>query len=283
MANGNNFQIANRAFQESFQRARALDLQRKREERFDRQLQINSQFQQSSLNLQRQRVDLERRRFESPSPLNLRTIQTGEKTSIFNPRTGQIQETAFPSAKVAGEGTGTALPGRFGVAARLKESGITGTALTEATENIPLDLNAEEAEGFLRGSDESALPFFKQSIIGFGKGFQATPFKKNVLKEDVEGPLKKFLQDTNFATSTPDQQTGILRAFESSLGIDIEGGDRAVPREEVEFDLKSAFFQKIVEAEKTKPIKVRNAKGEVGTVPANQLQDALEQGLILVE
>lgn len=275
-----NFQIANRAFIESFQRSKALDIQRQREERFERQVQINANFQQANLNIQRQRVDLEERRFErGGTPVNLRTIQTGATTSIFNPRTGEIEETAFPSAKVAGD-TGRAIPGRFGVAAQLKESGITGTALTRATENIPLDLNAEEAEGFLLGSE--AAPVFEQSLLGFGKSFSR---KKgpNVKKEDVEGPFKEFLQKTNFATSTPDQQTGILRSFSESLGVGFEDGPSVVARDEVEFDLKSEFFQKIVEAEKTKPIKVRNAKGEIGTVPANQLQDAIAEGLVPVE
>ena len=279
----NNFQIANRAFQESFQRARALDLQRQREERFDRQLQVNSQFRQADLNIQRERVDLERKRFERGTPSRFQAINTGATKSVFDPSTGEISPTAFASTKVAGE-TGGALPGRFAVAATLKESGITGTALTAATENIPLDLNRGEAEGFLLGSE--AAPFFQQEgrfTFGAGKGFRARIGRPNVSKEEVEPELKEFLQKTNFATSTPDQQTGILRAFEESLGISFEDGDTAVPRDEVEFDLKSEFFSKIVEVEKIKPIKVRNAKGEIGTVPANQLQDAIEQGLTPVE
>ncbi len=249
MARSNVIEFA-RSFQESFQRAQQIDLQRQREERFDRQLTANADFQQSQLNLQRQRQDLAERQFErGPKPAGLRAIQTGDVTSVFDPTTGQISPTAFPSARVAGD-TGSALPGRFGVAAQLKETGITGTALTAATENIPLDLNQEEAEGFLLGSE--AAPFFQQEhplTFGLGKGFRARIGRPNVSKEEVAPEFKKFLQNTNFATATPEQQTGILRAFEESLGVGFEDGDTAVPKDEVDFDLQSPFFQSIIRRE----------------------------------
>ncbi len=208
MARSNIIEFA-RSFQESFQRQQQLELQRQREERFDRQLTANAGFRQADLNIKRQQLDLQERQF------------------------------------------GGALPGRFGVAAQLKESGITGTALTAATQNIPLDLNQGEAEGFLLGSDESVLPFFEQGILGFGKmkfGKQLGVF--NVNKEEAALSFKKFLKDTNFAEKTLDQQTGILRAFEESLGISETDGRTAVSKAEVDFDLQSEFFQKIIAQEK---------------------------------
>jgi len=236
-----------RNFQESFQRQQQIEIQRQREERFGRQLTANADFQQSQLNLQRQRFDLEERRFvRGPKPAGLRAIQTGAKTSVFDPATGQITETAFPSARVAGDTT--TLPGKFALAAKLKQSGLTGTVINQLTQNIPSDLNEESAEAFLRASDESVLPFFEQTTFGFGKTkFGISPFK-NVSQKEAEGPFRKFLQETNFASATPDQQEGILRAFDESLGLDF-GDSRAVPRDEIDFDLQSPFFQSIIKRE----------------------------------
>ncbi len=240
-----------RSFQESFQRQQQIEIQRQREERFDRQLTANADFQQSQLNLQRQRLDLQERQFERGPSGSFGAVQLGGQTGVINRRTGDITETAFPSARVAGD-TGGALPGRFGVAAQLKESGITGTALTQATQNIPLDLNQEEAEGFLLGSDESVLPFFKQDLL-FGKGTGGGGFGRrigpNLPKELLAPAFKKFLQETNFATKTPDQQTGILRAFDESLGVSETDGETAVSRDEIDFDLQSEFFQSIIKRE----------------------------------
>ncbi len=248
MARSNIIQFA-RSFQESFQRQQQIELQRQREERFDRQLIANADFQQSQLNLQRQRLDLQERQFERGPSGSFGAVQLGPQTGVINRRTGDITETGFPSAKVAGD-TGGALPGRFGVAAQLKETGITGTALTEATRNIPLDLNRGEAEGFLLGSDESVLPFFEQTVFGFGKmKFAGIKGIFNVNRQEVTSSFKDFLRDTNFATKTPDQQTGILRAFEESLGQNITDGPSAVPRDEIDFDLQSPFFQAIIKRE----------------------------------
>ena len=259
-----------RNFQESFQRQQQIELQRQREERFDRQLIANADFQQSQLNFQRQRLDLAERQFERGPSGSFGAVQLGRQTGVINRRTGDITETAFPSARVAGD-TGRALPGRFGVAAQLKETGLTGTALTQATQNIPLDLNQGEAEGFLLGSDESVLPFFEQGILGFGKmkfGKQLGVF--NVNRQEVTGPFKDFLRNTNFATKTTDQQTGILRAFEESLGVDITGDNAktAVPRDEIDFDLQSPFFQSIIKAERAK------------TQEGNPFQKALDENKI---
>ncbi len=235
-----------RSFLESFQRAQQLDLQRQREERFGRQLTANAGFQQSQLNLQRQRLDLQERQFERGPSGSFGTAQLGGRTGIINRRTGEITETAFPSARVAGDTT--TLPGKFALAAKLKQSGLTGTVINQLTQNIPSDLNEESAEAFLRASDESVLPFFEQTIFGFGKTkFGISPFK-NVSQKEAEGPFRKFLQDTNFASATPDQQEGILRAFDESLGLDF-GDSRAVPRDEVDFDLQSPFFQAIIKRE----------------------------------
>ncbi len=247
MARRNIIEFA-RSFQESFQRQQQIELQRQREERFDRQLVANADFQQSQLNLQRQRLDLQERQFErGPKPAGLRAIQTGATTSVFDPATGDISPTAFPSARVAGDTT--TLPGKFALAAKLKQSGLTGTTINQLTQNIPSDLNEESAEAFLRASDESVLPFFEQTIFGFGKTkFGAQPFVKNVSQKEAEGPFRKFLQDTNFASATPDQQEGILRAFDESLGLDF-GDSRAVPRDEIDFDLQSEFFQAIIKRE----------------------------------
>ncbi len=237
-----------RGFQESFQRAQQIKIQRQREERFDRQLTANADFQQSQLNLQRQRLDLAERQFERGPTGSFGAVQLGGQTGIINRRTGDITETAFLSARVAGDVT--TLPGKFGLAAKLKQSGLTGTVINQLTKNIPSDLNEEAAESFLRANDESVLPFFQQTIFGFGKmKFAGIKGRFNVQQEDVAGPFRKFLQDTDFATGTPDQQEGILRAFDESLGVDIEGGGRAVPRDEVDFDLQSPFFQKIVKIE----------------------------------
>ncbi len=248
MARSNIIEFA-RSFGESFQRQQAIELQRRREERFDRQLVANADFQQSQLNLQRQRLDLQEKQFERGPTGSFGAVQLGGQTGVIDRQTGEITETAFPSARVAGD-AGGALPGRFGVAAQLKESGITGTAITEATQNIPLDLNQEEAEGFLLGSDESVLPFFEQGFLGFGKmKFGAQKGFFNVNRQEVTGPFRDFLRDTNFATKTPDQQAGILRAFDESLGQDETDGKTAVPRDEVDFDLESDFFKDIIKAE----------------------------------
>ncbi len=239
-----------RSFQESFQRQQQIEIQRQREERFDRQLIANADFQQSQLNLQRQRFELEQQRFErGPKPAGLRAIQTGQTTSIFDPSTGKITETAFPSARVAGDTT--TLPGKFALAAKLKQSGLTGTVINQLTQNIPSDLNEESAEAFLRASDESVLPFFEQTTFGFGKTkFGAQPFVKNVSQKEAEGLFREFLQETNFASATPDQQEGIIRAFDESLGVsEEEGGRTAVPRDEIDFDLQSPFFQAIIKRE----------------------------------
>lgn len=253
MARSNVIEFA-RGFQESFQRSKALDLQRQREERFDRQLTANAEFQQSQLNLSRRRVELAEAEFERGRPKRLQAIQTGDVTSVFDPATGGIRGTAFPSAKVAGEGRGT-LPGKFGLASELSAVGLTGTAVSEAIQNIPSDLNKEAAAGFLRASDETILPFFQQEppiTFGLGKGFRSRIFRPNVSQEEITPVFKKFLQDTNFAGSSPDQQEGILRAFEESLGQDVIDGPRAVPRDEVDFDLESPFFKQIIEAERAK-------------------------------
>ena len=263
-----------RSFIESFQRAQQIELQKQREGRFGRQLIANADFQQSQLNLQRQRLDLAERQFErGPRPAGLRTIQTGGVTSVFDPTTGQITETEFPSARVAGDIA--TLPGKFGLAAKLKQSGLTGTVIDRLTAPIPADLDEEAAEAFLRASDESVLPFFQQEApltFGLGKGFRAKIGRFNVQQEDVEPVFRKFLQDTQFATSTPAQQEGILRAFDESLGADITDAKgrvqtRAVPRDEVEFDLQSPFFQKIIQVERAK------APQPTGPSPTKRKQD----------
>ena len=84
-----NFQIANRAFQESFQRAKALDLQQQREERFERQLTVNANFQQANLNIQRQRVDLEERRLSQPPTGSFGAVQLGGETGVVR-GTGRV-------------------------------------------------------------------------------------------------------------------------------------------------------------------------------------------------
>lgn len=249
MARSNVIEFA-RSFQESFQRQQAIELQKQREERFDRQLVANADFQQSQLNLQKQRADLAERQFERGPAGSFGAVQLGEKTGVMDRLTGEITETEFPSARVAGD-TGSTLPGRFGVAAQLKESGFTGTALTEATQNIPLDLNQEEAEGFLLGSE--AAPVFEQGLLGFGKSFGKKPGFFNVPKEDVAPEFREFLQKTNFATATSDQRVGILRAFDESLGAGFEDGPNVVAKDQVEFDLESPFFQKIIKEQFPNP------------------------------
>ncbi len=246
MARRNIIEFA-RSFQESFQRQQQIELQRQREERFDRQLVANADFQQSQLNLQRQRLDLQERQFErGPKPAGLRAIQTGATTSVFDPSTGQISPTQFPSARVAGDTT--TLPGKFSFGKSLKESGVTGSEITERVSAIPPDLSAEAAEAF--DSARDSLPFFEQTIFGFGRTkFGAQPFVKNVSQKEIEGPFKKFLQDTNFASTTPDRQEGILRAFDSFLGVSETDGRTAVPRDEIDFDLQSEFFQAIIKRE----------------------------------
>lgn len=248
MARSNIIEFA-RSFQESLQRQQAIELQRQREERFDRQLIANADFQQANLNIRKQQLDLQERQFERGPQGSFGAVQLGSQTGVINRRTGAITETAFPSARVAGD-TGGALPGRFGVAAQLKESGITGTALTAATQNIPLDLNQEEAEGFLLGSE--AAPVFEQSLLGFGKKF-ARKIGPNVSKEDVAPKFREFLQKTNFATATSDQRVGILRAFDESLGVGFDDGPNVVAKDQVEFDLESPFFQKIVKEQFPNP------------------------------
>ena len=246
MARSNIIQFA-RSFQESFQRQQQIEIQRQREERFGRQLTANADFQQSQLNLQRQRLDLQERQFERGPSGSFGAVQLGGQTGVINRRTGDITETAFPSARVAGDTT--TLPGKFALAAKLKQSGLTGTVINELTQNIPSDLNEESAEAFLRASDESILPFFEQTIFGFGKTkFAGIKGIFNVSQKEAEGPFRKFLQDTNFASATPNQQEGILRAFDESLGLDF-GDSRAVPRDEIDFDLQSPFFQAIIKRE----------------------------------
>ena len=243
-----------RSFQEAFQRQQQIEIQRQREERFDRQLTANADFQQSQLNLQRQAQDLRERQFERGPSGSFGAVQLGGQTGVINRRTGELDVpidpttgAAFPSARVAGDTT--TLPGKFALAAKLKQSGLTGTVINELTQNIPSDLNEESAEAFLRASDESVLPFFEQTTFGFGKTkFGAQPFVKNVSQKEAEGPFRKFLQDNNFASATPDQQEGILRAFDESLGLDL-GESRAVPRDEIDFDLQSEFFQSIIKRE----------------------------------
>lgn len=250
MARSNIIEFA-RGFQESFQRQQQIELQKQRTERFDRQLIANADFQQANLNIRKQQLDLQERQFERGPQGSFGAVQLGSQTGVINRRTGAITETGFPSARVAGD-TGGALPGRFGVAAQLKEAGITGTALTEATQNIPLDLNREEAEGFLLGSE--ATPFFEQGFLfGFGKSFGRRR-GPNVRKEDVGPKFEEFLRKTNFGTATQDQQTGILRAFDESLGQEFkdvpgETEPNIVAKSEVEFDLQSEFFQAIIKKE----------------------------------
>ena len=271
-----------RSFQESFQRAQQIELQRQREERFGRQLIANADFQQSQLNLQRQRLDLAERQFkQGPRPLGLRTIQTGPTTSIFDPAEGTITPTGFPSARVAGDVT--TLPGKFGLAAKLKQSGLTGTVVNQLIQGIPADLNEEAAEAFLRASDESVLPFLEQTVFGFGKmKFAGIKGRFNVQQEDIAPVFRKFLQDTQFATSTPAQQEGILRAFDESLGADITDAKgkvqtRAVPRDEVEFDLQSPFFQKIIQTERAKAIQ------ELPKPKTQAEFDAIPTGLFFID
>lgn len=244
MARSNVIEFA-RGFQESFQRQQQIELQRQREERFDRQLTANAGFRQADLNLRRERVELERRRLEQPATGSFGAVQLGGQTGVINRRTGEITETAFPSARVAGD-TGGALPGKFALAAKLKESGLTGTAIGQLTQNIPADLNEEEAGGFLLGSE--AAPVFEQGLLGFGKSF-ARKIGPNVKKEDVGPKFEEFLRKTNFGTATSDQQTGILRAFDESLGLGFEDGPNVVAKGQVEFDLQSPFFQAIVKRE----------------------------------
>lgn len=255
MARSNIIEFA-RSFQASFQRQQALELQQQREERFGRQLTANAGFRQADLNLRREQLDLQERQFERGPQGSFGAVQLGGRTGIVNRQTGEVTVptdpatgTAFPSARVAGD-TGSALPGKFALAAKLKESGLTGTAIGQLTQNIPADLNAEGAEGFLLGSE--AAPTFEQSLLGFGKSF-ARKKGPNVKKEDVAPKFREFLQKTNFATATPDQRVGILRAFDESLGLGFEDGTNVVAKGQVEFDLESPFFQDIIKEQFPNP------------------------------
>ncbi len=278
MARRGNIIEFGRSFQEAFQRQQQIEIQRQREERFDRQLTANAGFRQADLNIKRQQLDLQERQFERGPQGSFGAVQLGSQTGVINRRTGEISETAFPSARVAGDTGDTFSPGKFGIATQLKEAGLTGTAVTEAIQNIPIGFNREEAEGFLLGGDPSVVPFLRQEsplTFGLAKGFGAQPFTKNASQTEIEPIFKKFLQDTDFAGKTPDQQRGILAAFESSLGkerLDIEGGKNVVPRDEVDFDLQSEFFQKIIEAEGGKSLQP--------TQGTNLLQKALDENKI---
>ena len=69
MARSNVIEFA-RSFQESFQRAQQLDLQRQREERFDRQLIANADFQQSQANTQREQFAQRERRLSGQAEVS---------------------------------------------------------------------------------------------------------------------------------------------------------------------------------------------------------------------
>ncbi len=246
MARSNVIEFA-RSFQESFQRQQQIEIQRQREERFNRQLIANADFQQSQLNLQRQRFGLEQQRFERGTPTKFQAINTGDIKSIFDPVKGTITPTEAQSSRVAGDDT-SGLPGKFTFGKSLKESGVTGREITERVSAIPPDLDAEAATAF--DSARDFLPFFEQTTFGFGKTkFGAQPFVKNVSQKEIQGPFIKFLQDTQFAAKTENEQGAILRAFDNFLGVDETDGRTSVPRDEVDFDLQSEFFQSIIKRE----------------------------------
>ncbi len=237
MARSNIVEFA-RSFQGSFQRQQQIELQRKREERFDRQLTANADFQQSQLNLQRQQEERLGQQAESTRGLRERQFGLAERrVELEERRFGQsTQDTIKLNPKLEFLG-------------KASKAGVPTSIVEGIAPLIPDDATAEETPVFFEIAEK--LPFFEQGIFGFGKSFAAIKGRFNVQQEDVATEFRAFLQNTDFANRPFNEQQVILRSFEESLGVDIGGDDpeTAVPRDEVEFDLQSEFFQSIIKRE----------------------------------
>ena len=251
-----------RGFQESFQRAQQIDLQRQREERFDRQLIANADFQQSQLNLQRQQEERLGQQAETARGLRERQFGLAERrVELEERRFGQSEQDSInlnPKLEFLGKAS---------------KAGVPTSIVEEIAPLVPDDATAEETPIFFEVAEK--LPFFKQEgfaglTFGLAPGFRKRIKRPNVSKEEVAPKFRGFLQSTNFANRPPSEQATILRSFESSLGIDISGDEpeTAVARDQVEFDLQSEFFQDIIKAE--------SGKGQEG----NPLQKALDENKI---
>ncbi|KKN00018.1 hypothetical protein LCGC14_1142060 [marine sediment metagenome] len=242
----NNFQRFNRSFQESFQRARQIELQRQREERFERQLTVNAQFQQSQLNTQREQFAQRERRLTGQAGIS---ADIREREFGLSERRVELAEAQF------GRSEQFNLPPKLEFLGRLSKRGVPAKIIGDIDPLIPDDATAEESPVFFEVAQK--LPFFQQEsffTFGLGEGFRERIKRPNVSQEEVAPEFRRFLQETNFASRPPGEQATILRSFEESLGINISGDDpkTAVPRDEVEFDLQSPFFQEIIKAERAK-------------------------------
>lgn len=273
MARSNVIEFA-RGFQESFQRQQQLELQRQREKRFGRQLTANATFQQSQANTQRQQFEQTQQRLTKQAEASFGLAR--EKFEFEKLKFGELMRDEInlnPKLEFLGKASKEGVP----------------TSIVEQIEPfIPDDVTTEEAPIFFEVAQK--LPFFKQDFLfgkgtGFGGGFGRRAKAPNAPKELIAPKFRSFLQDTDFANRPFNEQAAILRSFEESLGVNIRDAEdkiiNAVSRDEVEFDLQSPFFQKIIEEEGGKALQPVPAGGDLSDVTGlsdDELKRIIEGG-----